>query len=112
MRLSPHFVSDEFRCKHCGRVEVLEELVAHLELLRAIVGRPLTPVSGYRCPEHNARVGGARGSQHLVGRAADLPHGYATVAQARKAGFRGIGQRGPWAVHVDVRTGRRATWTY
>ena len=33
---------------------------------------PLIVSSGYRCPEHNARVGGVPDSQHVQGRAADL----------------------------------------
>jgi uncharacterized protein YcbK (DUF882 family) len=111
VRLSPHFIEHEFRCRHCGRVKVSPTLVARLEALRAIVGRPCVILSAYRCPEHNARVGGAPASQHLLGTAADLPQGYATVRQATSAGFTGIGHRGDWAVHVDVRP-KRARWTY
>lgn len=105
--LSPHFSRHEFGCHHCGRADVDPHLVSHLERLRAIVDRPLVVVSGYRCPYWNARVGGARASWHLRGKAADLRRGYATVAQARQAGFTGIGHRGGWAVHVDVRPGPR-----
>jgi len=101
--LSAHFDRHEFACRHCGRVIVSAHLVRHLERLRAIVGRPLVVVSGYRCPEHNRAVGGARGSLHLRGEAADLRRGYATTDQARQAGLNGIGRCGPWAVHVDVR---------
>jgi uncharacterized protein YcbK (DUF882 family) len=89
------------------------ELASALENLRSSSGgRPLHLVSGYRSPERNARVGGAVRSQHLLGRAADIPEGYATVEQAVMAGFTGIGSRGPWAVHVDVRVGPAARWTY
>lgn len=109
--LSAHFNRREFACHHCGKVKVVGPLVAGLERLRAIVGRPLNLVDAYRCPVHNRAVGGARNSQHPLGTAADLPVGYATVAQAEQAGFTGIGNRGPWAVHVDVRA-RRARWTY
>lgn len=116
--LSPHFSRSEFRCKGTGRpghpahdTPVSAELVAKLERLRAIVGRPLTIVSGYRCPWWNARVGGARASRHMQGDAADIPAGYATVAQAAAAGFHGIGNKGSSAVHVDTR-GYRARWTY
>lgn len=116
--LSAHFSRSEFRCHGTGRpghpahgIPVSPTLVAHLEQLRAIVGRPLKIVSGYRCPWWNARVGGAPQSRHLKGDAADLPSGYATVAQAAAAGFSGIGNKGQWAVHVDTR-GYRARWTY
>jgi uncharacterized protein YcbK (DUF882 family) len=57
-------------------------------------------------------VGGVPNSQHLLCRAADIPEGYATVEEAVMAGFTGIGSRGPWAVHVDVRLGPAARWTY
>lgn len=89
------------------------ELVDALERLRRIRGgRPLTIISGYRSASHNAAVGGVKNSQHLYGRAADIPAGYATVGEAARAGFTGIGSQGPWAVHVDVRPGPAARWTY
>lgn len=43
-----------------------------LEPIRALWGAPIYCVSGYRSPQHNARVGGARASQHMLGRAADI----------------------------------------
>lgn len=112
--LSSNFSAWEFASRDGARPTVIDpHLVQHLEELRTICGsRPLRIVSGYRSPAHNARVGGARRSQHLLGRAADIPYGYATLAQARQAGFRGIGTQGPYAVHVDVRTGRSAHWRY
>lgn len=47
----------------------------------------------------------------MLATAADIPSGYATVAQAEQAGFTGIGNSGPWATHVDVRP-RPARWSY
>lgn len=113
--LSAHFSRTEFRCKgtrHSAHAPVSAHLVQHLERLRAIAGgRPLVILSGVRCALHNAAVGGAPRSRHLVGDAADIPIGYATVDQAERAGFTGIGSRGKWAVHVDTRP-RRARWSY
>lgn len=116
--LSPHFDTEEFRCHGFGAsghprhdTEVVHDLVVKLENLRRIVGRPLKIVSGHRCEWWNRRIGGARSSRHLTGQAADIPTGYATVAQAEQAGFTGIGRRGQYAVHVDVRP-RRARWVY
>jgi uncharacterized protein YcbK (DUF882 family) len=110
--LSEHFDRSEFACHHCGRLDFVScELVAGLEELRSIVGRPIVIVSGYRCRVHNRAVGGAARSQHVLGRAADLQPRIATPEQAKRAGFKGIGTRGPWVVHVDVR-GAPATWTY
>lgn len=110
--LSRNFSRAEFRDKRTGAVLVDGHLVEHLEKLRAMIGRPLRIVSGYRSPSTNRAVGGARRSQHLYGRAADIPFGYCTPAQARAAGFTGIGVRGRYAVHVDVRPGPPATWQY
>ena len=102
--LSPHFNRSEFDCHDGTRAHPDPELVDRLELLRAQAGgRPLRIVSGYRSPTWNAHVHGARHSQHLYNRAADIPSGYATIDQALKAGFTGIGFCGRWAVHLDVR---------
>lgn len=103
--MSEHFTDNEFRDHRTGEVKIVPELVQALERLRAIVGRPLRIVSGYRSASTNQAVGGARHSQHLTGRAADIPSRYATISQAKDAGFTGIGYRGPWVVHVDVRGG-------
>jgi len=106
--LSPHFSRWEFDCSHCGAlVGPDRELMSVLENLRNQLGRELVIVSGYRCPEYNARVGGIRSSQHLHGRAADIPRGLFRAHQARDAGAHGCGMRGGWVIHVDVTPGRR-----
>lgn len=43
-----------------------------LESIRAYFGKPITILSGYRCPAVNKLVGGAPDSQHLRGEAADI----------------------------------------
>lgn len=111
--LSPHFSRSEFKCRHCGRVVGPHpRLVQVLEAIRALSGRPLVVVSGYRCRVHNNAVGGAATSQHVVGTAADIPRGRATVLQARAAGATGIGHKDGWATHVDVRAGGPSSWEY
>jgi hypothetical protein len=106
--LSPHFSRWEFDCPHCGFLEGPDrELLGVLENLRGVLGRELVVVSGLRCPEYNARVGGIRSSQHLHGRAADIPRGLFRAVQARDAGAHGAGMRGGWVIHVDVTPGRR-----
>lgn len=105
--LSPHFSRSEFADHRTGEVVIDPQLIVRLETLRALVGRPCIIVSGYRSQATNAAVGGAHNSQHLYGRAADLEQGYATMEQARSAGFTGIGYCNGWAVHVDVRPGGR-----
>lgn len=53
-------------------IENLQHLATQLELVRTLLGAPLHISSGYRCPELNLAIGGARNSQHLAGQAADF----------------------------------------
>src|SRR5688572_9092281 len=112
--LSEHFSRHEFDSRDGAKANPVPRLIECLERLRAICGnRPLRILSGYRSPAHNKKVRGARHSQHMYNRAADIPYRYATVVQAMQAGFTGIGDADGWAVHVDVRPGTRvARWTY
>lgn len=43
-----------------------------LDPVREKLGGPLRVNSGYRCREHNLKVGGVRNSQHMAGEAADI----------------------------------------
>lgn len=105
--LRQHFSRWEFVCPHCRTLEGPDDhLLDCLQRLRIAVGRPLVIVSGFRCRTYNARVGGIRTSQHLYGRAADIPGGYASLRQVRAAGFHGVGIRKGRVVHVDVTPGR------
>jgi uncharacterized protein YcbK (DUF882 family) len=105
--LSKNFSRWEFDCGHCGRLVGPDpELLAVLEHLRRQLGRALVVVSATRCAEYNARVGGIKASQHLAGRAADIPKGLFRARDARKAGAHGVGVRDGWVVHVDVTPGR------
>lgn len=118
--LSPHFNRREFRCPGIGvkghpahPTVVSDHLIEHLEDLRALMrNRPLRIVTGHRCLWWERHRGRGGGSQHVFGRAADIPAGYCSVAQAEAAGFTGIGNAGAWAVHVDVRPGGPARWSY
>ena len=78
-----------------------------LERLQGAVG-PLKITSGYRDPEHNAAVGGAKGSQHIHGNAFDVDTSgmndearAALIMRAREAGFGGIGVY-DGSLHFDV----------
>ena len=53
-------------------VKNLRRLAKGLEQVQALTGFPLEISSGYRCPELNRRVGGAKTSQHTLGLAADF----------------------------------------
>lgn len=72
-KLSKHFYRYEFACHcGCGFNTADYELILILEDLRAHFNTPTTINSGARCATHNANVGGARKSKHLVGKAADV----------------------------------------
>ncbi len=84
MNLTEHFTLEEFI--RSGRARVLsidntpqDDLLPAmrftcegLERVRAILGAPLTIISGYRSPEVNTLVGGSPHSQHMKGEAADI----------------------------------------
>ena len=73
MKLSVHFARREFACAcGCGFDTIDHATLEILEAVRSHFGQPVIVTSGARCPEYNARVGGASNSQHLYGRAADI----------------------------------------
>lgn len=108
MRLSTHFDSSEFACHCCGRVEYDPRLFDILELVREYFDAPVTINSGYRCPLHNAEVGGEKNSYHMKGMAADItvkgvpPSEVAEYLEREYPDTLGIGRYKAW-VHVDCR---------
>lgn len=114
--LSPHFRAAEFACNHCGELHpdgVPQELLDILEGVRAHFGGPVNVNSGYRCEHWNKQVGGAKHSQHLKGKAADiwLPHvsPREVYEYLDKAHDGGLGLYESFT-HIDVR-GYKARWT-
>ena len=112
-----HFKVKEFACKHCGEIKIDINLLIKLEELRRAIGnRPIIINSGYRCKTHNTRVGGAKNSQHLYGKAADIrvPNmSPRTLEKFANTVFYngGVGMGGATIVHVDTR-GYKARWRY
>lgn len=115
--LSRNFTVSEFSCKGngcCSTVLIDEQLVVYLQKIRDHFGKPITITSGYRCPTHNSRVGGATGSRHSKGQAADIVvQGVSsrTVAQyAESIGIKGIGlyetSKDGYFTHIDTRTSK------
>ena len=107
---SEHFSFRNFGCKCGGRydgcagIRVHRELLESLEEYREVAG-PVEVVSGYRCPTHNQKVGGASSSQHVYGSACDVQPKVKTAAVARLRRFAGIGYQGATGLvrHVDRR---------
>jgi hypothetical protein len=80
-------------------------------------GRPLTLTSGYRSPARNRNAGGARRSQHMLGKAVDVSGSGLNnqdrlnlVGIASSLGIIGIGVYSGGSLHFDIRDGARAGW--
>mgnify|MGYP001149277773 CR=1 FL=1 len=106
VQLSAHFILREFESPDTRTVKIRRALIDRLNRLAAIINSPIIIHSGYRTPEHNREVGGARSSQHLNGAAADISSPRLKVEQlagkCKEAGFSYI-KVYPGHVHVDVR---------
>ena len=76
VNVAKNFKSTEFDCHGkncCTETPIDETLVEILQKVRNHFGVSVTVNSGYRCPVHNANVGGAsKTSNHMKGTAADI----------------------------------------
>jgi len=111
-KISPHFSREEFACKcGCGFDTVDAELLNVAETVREHIGA-YTPSSACRCKNHNKAVGGSDKSQHLIGRAIDIPYNnprelYNYLNELYPNTF-GIGLYNTF-VHIDTRN-KKARW--
>ncbi len=133
---SKWFNPSEFDC-HDGTpypvawMDRLQRLCDVLDVIRDAWGGPLRVVSGYRTPEWNQRIDGAKASQHVEGLAADIapmvkPEAMHLAvndlhsrilrlgADSRIPLLGGLGYYPAKWIHVDVRqkpiSGRIAQW--
>ena len=73
MKISEHFKVKEFACKDGSPVAFVDSyLICLLENLRRTIEKPVIITRGYRTPEHNKKIGGAKYSYHIRGCAADI----------------------------------------
>lgn len=114
-KLSDNFTSNEFDCHGagcCSQTLINPQLVEYLQAIRNHFGKPITITSGYRCSTHNSRIGGATGSRHTKGDAADIVvSGVSSREVAKYAesiGIKGIGlyetAADGYFTHIDTRT--------
>lgn len=99
-------------------IENLRQLAKNLQVIRDHYGKPIKINSGWRSPAHNKSVGGAKNSQHVQGKAADIKIDGVKPAQlgaeieklieAKKIRQGGLGIY-PNFVHYDIR-GKKARW--
>lgn len=103
----PDFKPSEMACRGTGKLKIDTEAMDKLQELRTFLGKPILVTSAYRSPEHNRAVGGAKKSQHLLGRAFDCMmtnHDPAAFeAAARHVGFTGFGfYEKHNFIHIDI----------
>lgn len=118
VQLTPNFNLVEFL--HPGApippgwiVDNLYRLANRLQVVRDVLGKAIIINSGSRTPEHNKEVGGAKGSLHLKGMAADIvvkgmP---APEVQAFLKNWSGGMGRGATYTHLDIRD-KPDRWDY
>lgn len=77
MNLTKNFKKAEFDSKDNAPMPLdvmqnVQKLAEQLQVLIDYLGKPIKITSGYRSPNHNARIGGAKHSYHVKGMAADI----------------------------------------
>ena len=122
-QLAPGFRVREFRCRDGSDTIMIDQTLAVLlQAIREHFNKPITITSGYRTAAHNKSVGGAKSSQHLLGKAADIQVADTTVeavaayAESLMPDWGGVGRypvkagRTKGWVHVDTRA-KKSRWT-
>lgn len=122
--LTPNFALSEFDCQDGSSVPKelrsnVSLLAKNLQVLRDELSKPIKIISGYRSPKWNRHVGGARKSQHVQAKAADIqvngmkPSDIKSTIERLIAEGKmmegGIGIYRTW-IHYDVR-GTRIRWS-
>lgn len=112
--LSKNFSRKEFACHcGCGFDTIDSETLMIVQEARFFMDEPITPSSGARCLAYNRKIGSKDTSQHVLGRAVDLPvsdpkklYDYLCNRYKNQYGF-GLYKT---FVHIDSRTNGGARW--
>ena len=122
-KLTANFSVSEFRCRDGSGVpdelqDNVQLLADNLQVVRDLLGKPIRIISGYRSPAYNLKIDGARRSQHMLAKAADIKVAGMTPTEV-KAVIEGLIAEGKMEkggiglyqtfTHYDVR-GRNARW--
>lgn len=109
------FLEVQCRCggkyPSCWRIWFARAAFQMLERYRLKSGKPLTVVSGCRCPSHNKAVGGSATSRHPQGLAGDVPPRF-TVKEVTAMGVAthiGYSPSLKKVVHIDIGKGGSKT---
>lgn len=109
----PNFSPQELASKGEGELLVDPASMDKLQALRTALGKPLLITSAYRSEVHNKAVGGAKHSQHRLGKAFDVVMTNQSPAAferaARAAGFTGFGHY-PKSNFMHIDTGPARRW--
>tara|TARA_R100001163_G_scaffold11614_4_gene10638 strand:- start:17742 stop:18134 length:393 start_codon:yes stop_codon:yes gene_type:complete len=126
--MTKNFNIEEFECKgnlkgcDCQMPDDvynnIQELAENLQIVRDMLQEPIKVNSGWRCEKYNRKIKGAKRSQHLLGKAADIrikdltPDEVANaIDKLQEGGFikkGGLGRYNSFT-HYDIR-GRKARW--
>lgn len=72
LEITKNFKTREFKCPCCGKIKYDKALVDRLQIIRNIIGIPITITSGYRCQAFNTKIKGYEKSLHMEGIAVDI----------------------------------------
>ena len=114
-KISTHFHSTEFRCKHCGGIKIDENLVNKLEhIFSKLRASKCIISSGYRCAYYDKKIGGFLG-RHYEGLASDccfydksgkpIPSKIVVCVAWELGELNGIAKIDDYYVHLDNRQG-------
>lgn len=116
--LTKSFSKAELDCPCCGQAPMDKGFLVKLQELRDKWTKPIKINSGYRCPTHNTKVGGAATSRHMSGDACDIDISSMNGLEKREflelilsMDWTGVGLHKSF-YHVDTRPGRKVLWFY